>query len=133
MIKFLWNRVGKQAAHAVIGGHLEGSRFNMKLGFALLRDRRVSFWPKLFALGLGGAVVALIIALEISPEALLAIALPGIGLALDFVTDGMEAVLVPFLFGALLLPFIAPRDLVSQVMIERVGDGIHVMPQIIRS
>jgi len=121
MMKQLWNRLGTHAAHAVVGGQLQGSRLNMKLGFALLRDRRVSFWPKLFAIGIGGAVAALLVALEISPETLLAFALPGLGLALDFATDGLEAVLVPFLMGALILPFMAPRDLVNRVMAERAG------------
>jgi len=119
MMKEVWGRLGRHAATTVVGGQLQGSRLNMKLGFALLRDRRVSFWPKLLALGVGGALAAMLIALEISPEWLLAVALPGLGMALDFVTDGMEAVIMPFLFGALILPFIAPRDLVNQVMMER--------------
>ena len=119
MIKYLWNRVGRQAAHAVVGGQLHGSRLNMKLGFALLRDRRIGIWPKLFALALGGSAAAVLIALEIAPEWILAVILPGLGMALDFVADGMEAVLVPFLLAALVLPFVAPRDLVEQVIMER--------------
>jgi hypothetical protein len=128
MFKLLLNRVGRQAIHGVAAGHLQGSRLNIKLGFALLRDRRVSFWPKLLSLALGGGVAALLIALEISPEAALAIILPAIGFAVDFLTDGMEAIVLPLLFAALLLPFIAPRDIVDQVMAERAGTGVPSLP-----
>jgi len=121
MMKQVWSRLGRHAATAVVSGQLQGSRLNMKLGLTLLRDRRVSFWPKLMSLGIGGGLAAALIALEISPEWLLASALPGLGMALDFVTDGMEAVILPFLFGALILPFIAPRDLVDHVIMERAG------------
>ena len=125
MLKILWNRVGRRAVHAVAAGELQGSRLNIKLGFALLRDRRISFWAKLASLALGVGMAGMLISLEISPEMILAAILPGLGLALDFVTDGLEAVIMPFLFGALLLPFIAPRALVEQIMMEREG----VVPQ----
>lgn len=119
MLKQVVNKVALHAAHSVVGGKLQGSRLNMKLGFALLKDRRIGVWPKFVSLAIGGAIAAGIVALEIPLEAILAIVLPGLGLALDYVADGMEAVVVPFLLASLLLPFIAPRRLVDQVMAER--------------
>ena len=66
MLKTLWNHVGARATHAVVGGQRQGSRLNMKLGIALFRDRRIGIWPKLIALAIGGALTALLVALEIS-------------------------------------------------------------------
>ncbi len=133
MMKQILNRVGVEAAHAVIGGKLAGSRLNMKLGFALLKDRRVGVWPKLLALGLGGAAAALLIGLEIPFEAILAVFLPGLGLALDYVTDGMEAVILPVLFGSLILPFVAPRQLVDEIMMERAAPAVTALPPSVTS
>lgn len=120
MMKFLLNQVGKHAAHAAVGSRLRESRFNVKLGFAAFRDKRISFWVKLLALALGGGITALLIALEIAPESLLALLVP-FGFALDFVADGLEAIIVPVVAGALILPFVAPRDVVDQIMAERAG------------
>ena len=133
MMKQILNRVGVEAAHAVIGGKLAGSRLNMKLGFALLKDRRVGVWPKLLALGLGGAAAALLIGLEIPFEAILAVFLPGLGLALDYVTDGMEAVILPVLFGSLILPFVAPRQMVDEIMMERAAPAVTALPPSVTS
>jgi|SRR5579872_1393563 len=126
----LLNRFGAQAVHAVAGGHIEGSRLNMKLGFALLRDRRVGIWPKLLSLAVGGAVTALLVALEIAPEAVLSAILPVLGIALDAVADGMEALILPVLIGALALPFVAPRHLVDTIMAERSGVTLEEPPPI---
>ena len=128
MVKFLLNQVGRHATHAVAAKHLQGSRLNMKLGFSLLRDRRIPVWPKLFALAIGGAIAALLITLEISPEAALAFLMPLFGLALDFLVDGLEVMVLPFLFAALALPFIAPRDLVDQIMMERAAGAVPALP-----
>ena len=128
MMKQILNQVGLRAAHAVVGGKLTGSRFNMKLGFALLKDRRIGVWPKLLSLAIGGAVAALIIALEIPLEGILALFLPGIGYAIDFVADGMEAVILPVLFGSLILPFVAPRQLVDEIMMERSTPVVTALP-----
>ncbi len=128
MNKNILNHIGRHAAGAVVGGQLAGSRLNMKLGFALLKDRRIGIWPKLLALALGAAGAGLLIALEISPEAILAAILPGLGLALDFAADGMEAVLVPFLLAALILPFVVSRHLVDQIMMERGAANAPALP-----
>lgn len=129
MLKLLWNRVGRHAATAAVGGRFADGRFDIKLGFALLRDRRLAIWPKLLALAVGGALAALLIAFEISPEGILAVLLPGLGLALDFVTDGLEAVILPVLIGALVLPFVAPRNIVDTIMAERQGKSLPAVPQ----
>jgi hypothetical protein len=128
MMNTIWKRAGVSAVHAVAGGHLRHSRLNMKLGFALLRDRRIGIWPKLLSLAIGGAGAALLIALEIAPESVLALILPGLGLALDFVADGLEAVTLPFLFASLVLPFVAPRGIVDEVMAERAAAVAPALP-----
>jgi len=128
MNKLIWNQIGRHAAGAVVGGRLAGSRLNMKLGFALLRDRRIGVWPKLLSLAIGAAGAAVLIALEISPEAILAAILPGLGFALDFVADGMEVALVPFLLAALALPFVAPRPIVDEIMMERAVADVPALP-----
>ncbi len=120
MVRFLFGKVGTRLAHAAAAKHLSGSRLSAKLGIALFRDRRVPAWSKLLALAIGGALTAATVALElISVEALLAALLPAIGLVLDMVTDGLEVVILPFVLGALVLPFLAPRPLVDKIMIER--------------
>ena len=128
MIKSFLKRIGGQAAHAAVQGAIPGSRLNMKLGYALFRDRRIGIWPKLFALAIGGAITALLVALEISPESILALIIPGLELTLDFAADGLEALLLPFLFAALTLPFMAPRPLVDQIMAERAGATMPALP-----
>ena len=65
---------------------------NMTLGYALLRDRRVPIRTKLIALGIGAAG--------------------------DLTLDGAEAVIGPVLIATLLLPHLAPADLVRQIRAE---------------
>ena len=86
-----------------------------KLGLRLLRDRRVPGLTKLLALGLGvGALVALEV-FELPLEAALALLVPVLGLAADFAIDGIELLAVPFFVATLLLPFLAPREVVAQL------------------
>jgi hypothetical protein len=128
MVKSLLNRVGKRAALAVAGGHLQGGRLDVKLGFALFKDRRIPAWTKLAALALAGAITALLVTLEIPLESIFALILPVLGLTLDIVADGLEAVALPLLIGALLLPFVAPRSLVEQIMSERRSAPLPSIP-----
>lgn len=115
----LWKLFGERAAHAVVGGHLRGSRLNLKLGIALMRDNRITLGTKVFAFAIGAAVAAAVIALEIPYEALLSVVLPAVGLAIDAIGDGVEMVAIPLLAAALVLPFIAPRETVEMIMLER--------------
>jgi hypothetical protein len=91
---------------------------NMTLGYALLRDRRVPIRSKLIALGIGAACVGAIELLELPIEGVLAAMLPFIGAAGDIALDGAEAVIGPIVIATLLLPLIAPADLVRQIRAE---------------
>jgi hypothetical protein len=65
---------------------------NAPLGYALLRDRRVSLRPKFMALGAGLAVMGIIQLLQIPFESVLALVLPGVGAAGDVAVDGADPV-----------------------------------------
>jgi hypothetical protein len=92
---------------------------NAALGYALLRDRRVSLRPKLVALGVGLAAVGLIELLQLPFESVLALLLPAVGAAGDIAVDGVEAVVVPVLVATLLMPYLAPPSIVQQLRAER--------------
>jgi hypothetical protein len=91
---------------------------NMTLGYALLRDRRVPIRTKLIALGIGAAGVGAFELLQLPVEGVVAALLPLIGAAGDLALDGAEAVLGPVLIATLLLPHLAPADLVQQIRAE---------------
>jgi hypothetical protein len=94
---------------------------DIRLGYALLRDRRVPARAKLIALGIGAAVVCVIELLQIPFESLFAILLPFVGIAGDLALDGAEAVIGPVLIATILLPYLAPSTLVQQIRAERAG------------
>jgi hypothetical protein len=91
---------------------------NMTLGYALLRDRRVPIRTKLIALGIGAAGVGAFELLQLPVEGVVAALLPLIGAAGDLALDGAEAVIGPVLIATLLLPHLAPADLVQQIRAE---------------
>jgi hypothetical protein len=91
---------------------------NAPLGYALLRDRRVSLRPKFMALGAGLVVLGAIQILQIPLESILAFVLPGVGAAGDVAVDGVEAVVVPVLVATLLMPHLAPRIIVEELRAE---------------
>jgi len=92
---------------------------NAPLGYALLRDRRVPLRPKLVALGVGFAAAGLIEVLQIPLESVFALVLPLVGAAGDIAIDGAEAVIVPVLVATLLMPYLAPANIVRQLRTER--------------
>ena len=92
---------------------------NLHLGYALLRDRRVSLRPKLVALGAGLAVAGVIELLQVPLESVLALFLPFVGAAGDVALDGAEAVIIPVLVATLLMPHLAPPAIVQQLRAER--------------
>jgi hypothetical protein len=91
---------------------------NAPLGYALLRDRRVSLRPKFMALGAGLVVMGAIQVLQIPLESILAFVLPGVGAAGDVALDGAEAVVLPVLVATLLMPHLAPRNIVEELRAE---------------
>ncbi len=94
---------------------------DIRSGLHLLRDRRVPIASKLLALGLGGALMIALVAMELPLEAVWAVLLPGLGLGLDGMIDGLEAVIGPLMLGSILLQFLAPKPLVAQIRDERAG------------
>jgi hypothetical protein len=96
---------------------------DIRLGYALLRDRRVSIRVKLVALGVGAAVVGVIELLQIPFESLFAVFLPFLGVAGDLALDGAEAVIGPVLIATILLPYLTPAAIVQQIRAERVSSS----------
>jgi hypothetical protein len=98
---------------------LDKSLLDMKLGFALMCDRRVPLRFKAFAVVLGLAITGLVEFLELPVEGILAALVPILGIAGDVVLDGAETVAGPLLLANALLPFLAPREIVERVRSER--------------
>ena len=115
--------LGERVAHKTLTEHSHtGGFLDIKLGFAMLKDKRVPVKPKLLAVGIGAAVIALLVAVEFPLEALLAAVVPVLGPLGDLLTDGFEALLGTVGIAAILLPHVAPKLLVRQLRNER--DGI---------
>lgn len=85
--------VGSQAATQLVRKHID-----IRLGWALLRDRRVPIKTKAFALGAGVLLMIVLQVLEIPLEALTGI------FALPFgLEDWMEGVVWPVVFACAIL------------------------------
>ncbi|MES2460309.1 MAG: hypothetical protein V4671_06985 [Armatimonadota bacterium] len=120
--KTVIKRVGGQvAAQAVSEQRKPGNLLDFKMGVSLLRDRRVSAGTKLLALGIGVGLTMLLEVFEMPLETLVAVVLPGVGLAANFAMDGLEAVLCPLLFAALALPHLAPKPVAAEARALRRG------------
>jgi hypothetical protein len=98
---------------------IQHSLLDVKLGFALMRDRRVPWRSKLAAILMGLLITGVVEGLEIPIEGVLSMLLPLLGAAGDMVLDGVEMIAGPILISAALLPFMAPRDVVAKVRSER--------------
>ena len=94
---------------------------DLKLGYALLRDRRVPFRSKAASLALGLGALVLVGILELPVEAILAALVPLIGLGGDLLLDGVEIIVGPLLAACLVLPYLAPSAVVAQIRRERAG------------
>jgi hypothetical protein len=64
-------------------------------------------------------VAGLIELLQIPVESVLALVLPVVGAAGDVALDGAEAVVLPVLVATLLMPHLAPPDIVQQLRAQR--------------
>jgi hypothetical protein len=106
---------------SLLGKRCRFQTVNLALGFRLLRDRRVSLRAKLIALGIGAALTGVMELLQLPLEGVAAVFLPFIGAAGDLVLDGAEAVIGPVLIASVLLPHLAPADLVTQIRAETEG------------
>jgi len=88
---------------------------DLKLGFALLRDKRVTLLTKLAALATGVTLTAILFALEFPIEAIVGALLPFLGVALDFAVDGIEFLILPLLLGAVVIRWMAPKAIVESL------------------
>lgn len=111
---FLHRTVTSQASAAT------GGRLDPKLGFRLLRDRRVPMRFKLAALALGAAIAGIMQVLEMPLEVML-LFVPMLGLAADIAFDGVEIFAVVLGIASVTLPFLVPEELVRQARMQ--GDG----------
>ena len=69
--------------------------------------------------GIGAAAIGAIELLQLPVEGVIAALLPFIGAAGDLALDSAEAVIGPVLVATILLPHIAPADIVRQIRAER--------------
>jgi hypothetical protein len=99
-----------QVASEVVRKH-----FDIRLGWTLLRDKRVPIVKKLLALGLGGLLMLVVVGLEIPLELLAAVfALP------IAIFDGLEALILPVAFGCALLPRLTPAPILKDILDKRI-------------
>jgi hypothetical protein len=89
------------------------------LGFALFRDRRVPVSAKIVAVILGLAGMVLLNIAELPAEALIAVAMPLIGIPFDIAFNGIENIIGPVLMSAFFLTLTAPKGLVERIRRER--------------
>jgi len=88
---------------------------DLRLGYTLLRDKRVSLGVKLASLGIGVALTVGLVLLEVPLEAVIGTLLPLLGLALDFAFDGIEFIVVPVVVAALVIQWLTPKSVVEIV------------------
>jgi hypothetical protein len=92
---------------------------DVKFGFALMRDGRVPLRAKVAATLLGLAITGLVEVMELPVEGIFSVLLPILGAAGDVVMDGAELIAGPVLLASVLLPFMAPRQIVDRIRAER--------------
>ncbi len=129
MMNLAMRLFGKRALNKVAHKHVrEGGLFDIRLGFALLRDRRVSVATKALALAMGAGLTSLLVAVEFPLEGIMAAMLPFVGWVIDAAVDGMEVLIVPVLAAMLFLPYLAAKPVVEEIRGERGGMVIDVEP-----
>ena len=124
MMQLFMRLFGKKLVTNAVAKQVQGGVIDVKLGWSLLRDKRVPIKSRLLALAIGAVAVAALISLEAPVELLLGMILPFAVLPFDMVLDGAEAVVGPFVVAAILMPYLAPPELVQQVRAERTGQVI---------
>jgi len=120
----LWKAIVRQMTGRVVGQvtteqRKPGNLLDLRLGVALLRDRRVPPMAKLLSLGLGLVLTYVLIAVEMPLEGIVAAIAPGLGITADVLMDGAETILCPMLFAALLLPHVAPQPVTQEARADR--------------
>ncbi|MEA2552160.1 MAG: hypothetical protein QOJ65_336 [Fimbriimonadaceae bacterium] len=87
------------AKHTARGGVLDS-----RSGLDLFRDPRVPVSAKVAAVVLGIAITLLLQVIEAPIELLLVVLLPGFGLGLDLLLNGLEILMLPIVISCLILP-----------------------------
>ena len=113
--------VGRRAVHKAVGHQAQRQGIDIKLGFALFRDKRVPLGAKVLAVSLGITGMILLDLLELPAETFIAVMLPVLGFMLDGIFAGVENVVGPILLSAICLNFTAPKSVVAQLRRERSG------------
>lgn len=118
---FLGRRLlGRAVASSVQGA--SGGALDFKLGLRLLRDSRVPLKSKIGGLGLGLGAVFILEILELPLQTALML-LPFVGIAADLALDGVELLAGPIIVASLVLPYLAPREIVEQIRAEGQPQG----------
>lgn len=103
-------QIVRAAAGQIVSRELARRKIvDIRGGIALLRSREVPFRYKLASVALGIVAMVVVQALEIPVETVIAALLGPLGLGFDMVLDGTEAIVLPALFAAAILPHLAPK------------------------
>lgn len=122
MIQTLLKVLGGQLLQrAVAQGGLQ-KVLDWRLGLQLMRDGRVPLGNKVQAGVLGLLALGALEVLELPIQTAMWAFLPLIGFAADAAIDGVELLAVPFLVATIVLPFLAPRDIVDGIRRGRSGE-----------
>jgi len=112
---------GRLLQGAVAQGGLQ-KVLDWRLGLQLMRDGRVPLGNKVQASVLGLLALGALEVLELPIQTAMWAFLPLIGFAADAAIDGVELLAIPFLVATIVLPFLAPRDIVDGIRRGRSGD-----------
>jgi hypothetical protein len=126
MWKLALHLLGRRAVHQVLAKQGQNGRMDFRFGLKLWRDRRVPAGAKIQSLLLALLAMLFVNILEIPAEAILAIAVPGLGLGANLLWNGFENILGPILFTGWMLPRIAPRQIVELILREESSPVIDV-------
>ena len=124
MLRIILGLLGHKVVKDTVGKRVAGSRLDIKLGTALMRDGRLPWRYRFGALSIGALVAFLLDLVELPLGTIFAMILPIIGVPLDLALLGLEDVAVVPIVTILMLPFIAPKWLVETVQRERLGGAL---------
>lgn len=131
MVNLILRLLGHRIVHRAVEKQMrDGGRLDVRFGLALLRDRRIPIFSKLLSLILGAGGVALLIALQLPLQALVALFIPILGLPFDIALNGLEATLGTLILSGLFLPALAPKPLVARLRAERRRTEAVVVPMV---
>jgi hypothetical protein len=69
-----------------------------------MRDKQIPIHVKFLAFTVATCITILLLAFEVPLEGVLALAMPFLGVPLDFAVDGIEVVVLPLLLTMALMP-----------------------------